>query len=191
MSLPKFKIIVIGDENTGKTSIIHQYTRKSFPTAHFTTPLPIEHMKSMNNKCILSIWDTAGADEWKSMNPSVFHGSHAVIYLASFDNQKSLSDLKNGWFPTVNEHLQNIPSFLAVNKDDLDDDHKVIEINEIEQMKNEIDACDLIFVSAKENKNVDELFGLVADKLVENPPPPDQSLDIKNEKNEGKKRCGC
>lgn len=194
MSLPTYKVIVIGDENTGKTSIIHQYTRKSFPMTHFLTPLPIEHSKNVNNKCNLIIWDTAGVKEWQSMNETIYHNSNAVIYLSSFDNQQSLRDLKDVWFPKVNQYLKNIPTIMAVNKDDLDDDHKLIEINEIEEMKDEISACELIFVSAKDYKNVDELFGLVADKLAENTPPSDQSVDInakKSEKSEKGGGCGC
>ena len=43
-----FKVIIIGDTNTGKTSIIHQYTRKSFPKSHLTTPMPTEHIINSN-----------------------------------------------------------------------------------------------------------------------------------------------
>lgn len=195
MSVPTFKVIVIGDEGTGKTSIIYQYIKKTFPKAHFATPLPVEQSKNVNNKCNLNIWDTAGSKDWQSMNESVYHGSNAVIYLSSFNNQESLSNLKDIWFPKVNRYLEtDIPSFLVVNKDDLEDNEKTIETNEIEQMKNEINACELLLVSAKENKNVDELFELVANKLTEKPQLPEKSVDIndKNSKNsENSGGCGC
>ena len=165
MSNRPYKVIVIGNTNTGKTSIIHQYTRGNFPEAHFTTPLPIEHSKSVNN-VNLDIWDTAGAEEWQSMNSSVYHGSDAVIYLCSYDEQQSLNDLKDVWFQMVAKYLSpDVPSILAVNKSDLPDDQRLIEENGIESIRKEINAFKTIYVSAKENINVNELFKEIAEKL--------------------------
>lgn len=193
MSLQTFKVIVIGDTNTGKTSIIHQYTRKNFPEAHFTTPLPIEHSKNVNGKCNLDIWDTAGAEEWQSMNSSVYHGSQAIIYLCSYDNSKSLSDLKEVWLPMISKHVgDDVPTFLAVNKDDLSEEQKIIENEEIESMKSEIKACDFISVSAKNNTNVEELFSMVADKLIQvNPASASGSAPVPVPKNEKEKNKEC
>lgn len=191
MSLPTYKVIVIGDTNTGKTSIIHQYTRNNFPEAHFTTPLPIEHSKNVNGKCNLDIWDTAGAEEWQSMNSSVYHGSDAVIYLCSYDNAKSLSDIRDVWKSKIGDHINaNVPTFLAVNKDDLEDDQKIIENDEIESMKNEIGARDFISVSAKTNTRVEDLFKMVAEELIK-VHPASQSAPAPVPKTETEKSKGC
>lgn len=195
MSLPTFKVILIGDENTGKTSIIHRYTRNSFPEIHFPTPLPDETTQNVNNYCNLTICDTAGAEEWRSINPVVFRNSNAVIFVSSYDNEQSLCDLKDIWFPMVNDNLGNdVPAILVVNKDDIDENLKNIEKNQIDQIKTEINACEFISVSAKKNKNVDKLFELVAKKIAENPPASNQSVVIndKNTKNDENGRgCGC
>lgn len=168
MSIPTFKVIVIGDTNTGKTSIIHQYTRQNFPEAHFTTPLPIEHSKSVNGNCNLDIWDTAGAEEWQSMNTSVYHGSDAIIYLCAYDNQESLTNLKEVWQPMVNKYIgaDSVLSFLAVNKSDLSEEQKNITQENIDQTKDDIKAISSFIVSAKRNTNVSELFEEVAAKLT-------------------------
>lgn len=164
-----YKVIVIGNTNSGKTSIIHRFIRGDFLEAQFTIPLPIEHAKNVSNKCNLDIWDTTGAEEWQSMNSSIYHGSQAIIYLCSSDDPKSLSDLKDVWFPIVNEYLgssQNLPSILAVNKLDLPDHSKVIENDQIEEVKNEIKAFEYLEVSAKDNYNVNQLFEDIANKLT-------------------------
>lgn len=192
-----YKVIVIGNTNSGKTSIIHRFVRGNFPQLQFCTPLPIEHAKNVNNNCNLDIWDTTGAEEWQSMNSSIYHGTQAIVYLCSSDNPKSLSDLKEVWFPKVNEYLgssQNIPSILAVNKLDLPIDSKVIDNNQIEEVKNEINAFEYLEVSAKDNYNVNKLFEDIANKLTsgsktestQNP----KVVDL-NEQQEETEKNGC
>lgn len=188
-----FKIIVIGNTNTGKTSIIHQYTRHSFPEAHFTTPLPIEHTQSVNG-CILDIWDTAGAEEWQSMNSSVYHGSNAVIFLCSYDEQKSLDDLKDTWRPKILQYLSdgnNVKFFLAVNKSDIPEDDKKIEENQIQQMKNDINAIESFSVSAKDNINVNELFQAVAEALLQDCTDQDLNRPVPNTEQQQKPDKCC
>ena len=189
-----FKVIVIGDTYTGKTSIIHQFTRGNFPEAHFTTPLPIEHSKNVCG-CNLDIWDTAGADEWQSMNSSVYHGSNAVIYLCAYDSQKSLSDLKDEWYPKMTTFLsdfQKVKFFLAVNKSDLPKEEQTIEENEIRQIQTEINATQLFYVSAKENTNVKELFEAVANELKKDCTSPSNEIRVTDQQQQQQQKDkGC
>lgn len=195
MTFPTFKVIIIGDTSTGKTSIINRYAKQIFSEAHFVTPVPVEHMQKVNGNCNLDIWDTAGAEEWQSMNKSVYHGTHAIIYLCSYDNQESLTNLKEVWLPRVSEHIStdNVLSFLAVNKSDLPEDFKNITEENIDQMKGEIKALKCFIVSAKNNTNINELFSEVATRLVEKAPKNNQNPVSLNDQQiqDGDQKSGC
>ena len=181
--IPTYNIAVIGDTNTGKTSIISQYTRKSFPEQYLPTLLPIEQTKNLDNTCNLAIWDTAGSEDWISLNAPTFHQANAIILLCSIDSQKSLDNIKGYWMPILDNYVdvKKVPLILAVNKSDIPEIEKVITDEQINEMKNEIKAFETIIVSAKENSNVTELFELVANRLIHGNDP-NMNLEGQGEK---------
>lgn len=163
-----FKVVLIGDQYTGKTCIIKRFVENVFRSVYHETPISLFQTKDVHG-CTLDIWDTAGSEDWQSMNSSVYHGSHAVIFLCSYDKQQSLDNIKNIWLQRVRQFMSDIRKvkfFLAVNKSDIPEDDKTIDESQIEQMKNDLNVVDLFIVSAKDNINVTELFEAVADTLI-------------------------
>jgi small GTP-binding protein len=172
----KAKVILIGPTDTGKTSIIRRFVAGEFIEAHFTTPIPVQNKKSDVEDLDLAIWDTAGSEDWASMNTTVYHGSDIVIYVAAYDSRESLQELSATWVPRLNEHLalNEVVKVLAVNKSDLigSDDALVTEADvraAAEQLGTETAS-----VSAKENKGIAELFSRVATLFKAKTPGPKQ-----------------
>jgi small GTP-binding protein len=112
----------------------------------------------------LAIWDTAGADEWFSMNTSVYHSTHVLIFVASFDEQDSLADITHKWVPLLRQHvpLDGCVKILAINKADIKPQKPAAVMrHEIEQTSAQLGA-EFFEVSAKQNTNVSEMFEYAA-----------------------------
>jgi small GTP-binding protein len=171
---PKYKAVVCGTTNTGKTSLIGQYVDGVFIPARFPTALPLVHSVPRSDAAgefELAIWDSAGVEEWISRNSSIYHSSQIVIFVAAFDVAESLQDLLAKWVPILSEHiaLENCVKVLAVNKSDISGDARITEA-QIAETRDRLGA-ELFVVSAKDGTNVAELFLFVASAVRKKYPP--------------------
>ena len=165
----QFKVVVLGDTNTGKTSIIRRFTHNEFLDEHNVTTLPITQSKRFLNEkkpFELSIWDTAGSEEWVSMNSSIMHGAKAVIFVSSIENEDSFDNIFKIWYNRINEHTNphEYISFIVINKNDLSEDQKILQQSRVEEKSKEINAK-IFFVSAKNGDGITELFETIAQIL--------------------------
>jgi small GTP-binding protein len=120
--------------------------------------------------CELAIWDTSGSEDWISMNTSIYHGSDAVIFVASFDLKEELDEIVTIWKPRLEEHiaLDEVVRVLAVNKSDVMDESEVTQAD-IDRQAAEIGAgTHTVNVSAKDNIGVTDLFEFVVKELTRN-----------------------
>lgn len=117
------KIVLLGRQGVGKTSLVHRYI-----TGKFSSTLPMTIGASFLVKKLdfeggikvrLQIWDTAGQERFRSMAPMYYRGAHAAILVYDITNDESLSDIRV-W---LDELRQNMSSDLIVhivgNKADL------------------------------------------------------------------------
>lgn len=161
----KYKVLVCGKTHTGKTSIIRQYIEHNFIAIFFPTPLPMAESTRFTDEdgaYELNIWDTAGSEEWLAMNVPVFNGSHVVVFVASYDEENSLSEIVDKWVPMVKKYIDydNCVKILAVNKKDLlDEDESNVQITResLERTRDDLQAK-LFEVSAKTNEKVSDIF---------------------------------
>jgi small GTP-binding protein len=81
MERKKYKCIIIGDFNVGKTSVLNAYMDK--PVQGVVSTLGIDFFTktvAVNGQDIyLTIWDTAGAERFHSLTHSYINGSDIVI----------------------------------------------------------------------------------------------------------------
>jgi small GTP-binding protein len=176
--------------NTGKTSIIRQYIDGVFSPGNFPTVLPLADSVPFCDDFgpfELAIWDTAGADEWISMNTATFRQLHAVIFVASYDLSESLKEAVTKWLPILSEHaaLERCVKVLAMNKVDIADaGEDEVEEALIQQTKRDLGAH-MFGVSAKLNRNVKEMFEFVAEAV--------RKRDCEGEgvREERQNRCRC
>ena len=164
-AIDKYKVLVCGQTHTGKTSIIRQYIDHNFISIFFPTPLPMAESTRFTDEdgsYELNIWDTAGSDEWLSMNIPVFNGSQVVVFVASYDEDNSLSELVVKWVPMLKKYidLEKCVKILAVNKKDLlDEDEDSVQVTQeaVERTRDCIGAT-VFSVSAKTNEKVNDIF---------------------------------
>ena len=153
------RIIMLGNSNVGKTSIVLQYTRKEFKSEQFAT-LAIDFAKKETKykdiSIELQIFDTNGSDKFTTFLPrSYYRKANGILLVCSIDDKKSFTDL-NIWIENLKENCDNKTNVvIVVNKIDLDKKLHVLNSNEFP----------LIHCSAKSNLNIDNAFNLLIEKI--------------------------
>ena len=192
-----FKVILVGDTNVGKTSIIRRYTKGQFCNINLTTVA-----NSFSNKIInindqninLQIWDTAGQERYRAISEIFFRNTDAIIFVYDITSKKSFDEISNFWYNyTLKDQSSDVISALAANKVDLFDKE---EVNE-DEGRNFAEEKNLIFylTSAKNGTRIDNLFKDIATTLCERKVLKKKEnngtkLNAKNtEKNKNKKCC--
>ena len=153
-----FTVILVGDSNVGKTSILKKFVDGDFST-QLTCTINIE-FKTKNLKidknlyAKLSIYDTAGQEKYRSLTKNYYHKANGVILVFDLSNENSFSKL-NSWVKEINENAGNVEGILVGNKSDL-------ENRKINKLKAENYAKEknlkYIETSAKEGTNILLLF---------------------------------
>ena len=192
-----FKVILVGDTNVGKTSIIRRYTKGQFCNINLTTVA-----NSFSNKIInindqninLQIWDTAGQERYRAISEIFFRNTDAIIFVYDITSKKSFDEISNFWYNyTLKDQSSDVISALAANKVDLFDKE---EVNE-DEGRNFAEEKNFIFylTSAKNGTGIDNLFKDIVDRLCERKVLKKKEnngtkLNAKNtEKNKNKKCC--
>ena len=192
-----FKVILVGDTNVGKTSIIRRYTKGQFCNINLTTVA-----NSFSNKIInindqninLQIWDTAGQERYRAISEIFFRNTDAIIFVYDITSKKSFDEISNFWYNyVIKDQTSDVISALAANKADLFDKE---EVNE-DEGRNFAEEKNLIFylTSACNRTGIDNLFKDIVDRLCERKVLKKKEnngtkLNAKNtEKNKNKKCC--
>jgi small GTP-binding protein len=166
-----FKIILIGDANTGKTSLINRYITNSFMDRYICTVGVDFMMKTITydgQTIKLQIWDTAGMERYKQITTSYYRGAQAAIICFDLTSKESFKSM-NKWIDEFSLHYNPIfQKFIVIvgNKADLIDKRAVSleEIEEFVKMNNYL----YFESSAKTGEKVDELFQTIAQMLYKN-----------------------
>ncbi|MEW6717916.1 MAG: Rab family GTPase [Chloroflexota bacterium] len=154
------KVVIAGDGNVGKTSLIRRYCEGKFETSRVATigvDFYTQTVTLPDVKVRLSIWDMAGQEHFAILRPGFYRGSKAAALVYDVTEPTSLENLVH-W---RREILKVVPeeSFLLVgNKIDLE---RVVSFH-IAQRFAEVIKAPHIETSALTGEGVDELFNTLA-----------------------------
>ena len=171
-----FRIITLGESGVGKTSIIKRYVYNNYSDDNISTIGVSFAFKEIilkdNTKIKLKFVDTAGQERYRSLTKTYFKNTEAVLYVFSLDQEGSLEKIKE-WTNLfkLNNGQEGIPSYLIRNKCDLDKGKKkeseAIQ-EEVNKLMIQYNFLDFKIISAKDNKNIDELFQEIGEKCYKN-----------------------
>ena len=154
-----FKVLLLGDSDVGKSSLILRYTEETF-NSKLVNSIGVDFKmkkKEIDGKIIkVQIWDTAGHERFRSITYSYYRGANAIIIVFDLSDKKSFISITE-WLKQIEKHAkENVFKFLVGNKSDLIDERKVT----YEEAKQYADEHDLPYIetSAKEGININELF---------------------------------
>lgn len=158
------KVIFLGNTGVGKTSIIHSRCFDSFSsmieptinTSNFRT-----NVQLMNSEIELRLWDTAGQEQYSSLVPLYCRDIKVCVLVADITSKISIESLTK-WQQTVINASESPAFVIAINKIDLNNQHKMTNEEVIEYMKRNFGGCNVIFVSALTGEGIDSLFSVIA-----------------------------
>lgn len=156
-----FKVSLIGDSGTGKTSVLIRLTENTFKENTSSTigvDFKILSVKYHSKLAKIQIWDTCGSERFKSLTTSFIKTCAVFILVFDLTNRKSFENLSY-WLNLILDNTSPKVMCLVGNKSDLID----------ETNKNLVDPelissfCDkygmkYIQTSAKENTNIEDMF---------------------------------
>ena len=116
-----YKIVIIGNTNSGKTSILNRYVYRKF-TVNVPTTIGIEFVhKDMGDETKIVFWDTAGQERYQSLMSSYYRGAHAIMFLYDVADRSSFEDLHKWWREYLSYScVQECATMLVGNKVDLE-----------------------------------------------------------------------
>ena len=161
------RVVLIGDSQVGKTSLIHRFVRNSYEKQQKNTVGAVFHTyeEEINGqKVIMQIWDTAGQEKYRSLGPIYYRNASAGVAVFDVTNVDSLTGLQQ-WIDDFKRHTDNPLLFVVGNKMDLRQD----DVGMSDAQANEFaekNGAKLFLTSAKTGQNVKELFKDVFDELV-------------------------
>ena len=183
MSEITFKILVLGDSNVGKTSLLLSYVDNFFPESHIAT-IGVEYkLKSITVKNIdvkLQLWDTSGQERFRSITSNFLRNADGIIFVYDITNKKSFDGLK-GWIRDAENVGGGFEKIIIGNKSDLEGKRQVsLEVLEKYGEKKKMRFFE---TSAKMDVNVKQSFDTIASLIVGNKTK-EQLLEIYGSRNE-------
>ncbi|XP_041350488.1 ras-related protein Rab-35-like [Gigantopelta aegis] len=160
-----FKLLIIGDSGVGKSSLLLRFADNTFSGTYITTigvDFKIRTVDVGGEKVKLQIWDTAGQERFRTITSTYYRGTHGVIVVYDVSSGESFANVKR-WLHEIDQNCDVVNRILVGNKDD-DADRKVVLTQDAERFADQM-GIQLFETSAKENKNVEEMF-LAITKLV-------------------------
>ncbi|KAL0471387.1 GTP-binding protein ryh1 [Neurospora crassa] len=169
--LKKFKLVFLGEQSVGKTSLITRFMYDSFDNMYQATigidflskacSTPTMYLEDRTVR--LQLWDTAGQERFRSLIPSYIRDSSVAVVVYDISNAKSFQNTRK-WIDDVRaERGNDVIIVLVGNKTDLNDKREVTTA----QGEEEARRNNLMFVetSAKLGHNVKTLFKRIAQAL--------------------------
>jgi Ras-related protein Rab-1A len=165
----QFKIIIAGDPNVGKTSLILRYTNNAFKRNYVPTlgvMVSDKIFKIEDSVIQLTLWDIGGQQKFQTMRSQFYRGSDAVFLVFDLTRPESFNNIPK-WFSDVVEITKDrdeeLIGYIIGNKKDLKDDRKV-SANQADEMASKLELG-FIETSALLGENVNEAFATIANLL--------------------------
>ncbi|ORX83618.1 ras family protein [Anaeromyces robustus] len=193
----KFKLVFLGEQSVGKTSLITRFMYDTFDTSYQATigiDFLSKNIQIEDNSVRLQLWDTAGQERFRSLIPSYIRDSSVALIVYDITNRNSFTSLLH-WYEDVKaERGENVIFVLVGNKSDLDDKRQV-STEEGEEKAREFNAM-FMETSAKAGHNVNALFKKIATTLLQRTPveqskPQIITIDPNQRMNEQNGNCAC
>lgn len=120
MRKPDGKIVLLGDMNVGKTSLLQRYMERRFPDTVSTVggAFYLKQWRSFN----ISIWDTAGREQFHGLGSMYCRGATAIILTYDVNHPQSLVELEDRFLSLTDTASTDCLFAIVGNKVDLSEE---------------------------------------------------------------------
>jgi small GTP-binding protein len=163
----EIKLLLLGDQAVGKTSLIVNYIDKAFYQNMIGTA-GIDFKKKnivVNEKKVkVTVFDTAGQERFRNIAKSLYKNADGIIVVYDVTDNKTKESVVD-WLKLIKKNTENDVDILIIgNKLDLIEDRKVSS-EEGEQIAKQLNYP-FLETSAKTGKNVNESFMTIINKIL-------------------------
>jgi small GTP-binding protein len=124
-----YKIVVVGEYQTGKTSIIRRFAENKFSLSTQATvgvDFKSRVVEIDGLRIMLQIWDTAGQERFRTITRLHFRGALGIILVYDVTNMESFTQL-DYWVKRIQEQRRDETMVVLGNKSDLSEKRQVQE----------------------------------------------------------------
>ena len=165
------KIVLLGDQNVGKSSLTQRFCKNLF-TGQYVVTIGAAYLQQkliLNNGAIVKfhIWDTGGQERFRSMANLYYQDAAAAILTYDITNEKSFQSLSY-WIDELKSKIdeEKIVLCLAGNKCDCSTEERKVSTNKAKELA---ENNNMIFfeTSAKNDIGIKELFFALGKKIYD------------------------
>ena len=173
------KLVIVGDDACGKTSLLFVFSKDEFPDLY--EPIVFDNCLTeieVNGKLVeLELWDTTGQESYDRLRPLSYPDTDVILMCFSIDNPDSLANISEIWAPEVRLFCPNVPIILVGNNKDLRNDEyikrklsktkqKPVTSDEGSSMCDRIEAYAYLECSVKTREGVRDVFETAAKAVL-------------------------
>ena len=163
-----FKVLLLGNSDVGKSSIILRYVEQTWSDIFVPTigvDFKVKTLQINKKNVKMQIWDTAGQERFRTVVSSYFKGSHGIFIIYDITNRESFKNLEN-WLGEIEKNASDkVLKILIGNKCDLEQERE-IQFEEGQAFANR-NGMQFIETSAKNNTNINEAFEALAKLMIQ------------------------
>ncbi len=169
-ALYRFKFVIIGAHEVGKTSLVRRFVENKFSHDYRATiglNILSHSMEFFSSSVVYSLWDVGAQAYFKRFRQTYYLGAQAAFIVFDLTNPKSFESIKT-WYEELEDFIggREIPIIIIGNKTDLVD-QRVIDYQDGVQLVNELSKkpnikISYIETSALTGENVEDAFTLIA-----------------------------
>ncbi len=124
----KYKIVLAGAKDTGKSSLIARFCDNIFDEKTMDTigvafkrkRLTIDGKIELD----LNIWDFGGEEKYRDLFPSYVHGTSGALILYDLTRKETLDDIDN-WVNIIDSNQEDVVKMIIGTKSDLKDQRQI------------------------------------------------------------------
>lgn len=162
-TLIRYKLILFGDEQVGKTSLVNRFVNDKFEEDYISTlGYNVYEKRFPFGDYIVSlmIYDVGGQERFAELRKRYAEGANTAILVYDITNEESYNNIEK-WAQELYRYVGPLPFIVLGNKRDLAEERKIDVFNG-EKMCIDTGAVTFLETSAKTGENVERAFQILA-----------------------------
>jgi len=173
MSKVDMKVVLLGREFCGKTSLVERFLNERYCGENkYQNTIGAAYGARMvsvaGRNIVMGVWDTAGSERYESMSRMYYRGSKAAVVCYSVVDEASWERLRF-WVSELRKTEEDCKIYICATKIDLlngDNKNRAVDFHTTTDYCDEIEA-ELFETSSKTGTNINEMFNKIASDYVE------------------------